>query len=378
VLDQAIAQPSADQETYIRLIRACFKGKQIDKALDVTRAALVRFPDEHRLYELQGYIFLQTRNFTNSVAAFAQAEKIITRSKSQPLLKTFYLHAAEANQRAGDLERAAELLRTGYAFEDDIIEQFMMSAFEFDSAPGQVEAALEVLDKISDLLPREPGTYATFGLLAMRAENYPASLSMFEQARELALEAGEEDEALDAQFYFWLGSAAERNRQYDKAEEYFLQAIRLQPDHADAHNYLAYMNAERGVRLDAAMDHVAVALAVEPENPAYIDTRGWIYYRLGDYTNALADIARAFELMPNDPTIADHLGDIYMKLDNHEEARTYWEKSLNFEPANTNIVIKLQRFQNDDQASEAELNTDAGSAGPEVERLPALDPALRE
>jgi len=371
VLDQAASQPAADGEIYIRLIRACLGEEQAEKALDYAVAGVNRFPEDHRLYELQGYICLQLKKYGESAAAFSKAETLFSSSKFAPLLKPFYLHSARANQRAGDIEKAAELLRKGREHDAEIIEQFIMSNMQYDLEPGQFESALEVLDKISDLIPREPGPYAMFGLLAMRAENYAASLSMLEQAKELAVEAGEEEETLDAQFYFLLGSAAERNRHYDKAEEYFLEAIRLQPDHADAHNYIAYMNAERGAKLEAAMDHIAVALAIEPDNPAYLDTRGWIYYQLGNYTSALADVSRAFERMPDDSTITDHLADIYMKLGEPDQAARYWQMALDQDPSNTNISFKIDLL--------GSHSTDAKPAAPaEVEaneeRVPKVEP----
>lgn len=341
-LKKATALESATDEAYLRLAHLLIKQDETNQAASTLQAALIKYPDEHRIYELKGYMSLRDQQYHAAAEAFEQAGKLIGKSGNKPFLKNFYLNAALANQMSGQLDKAAELLRDGFAQDPEIIEQFMALAFQAIDKSGHVDAALEILDKVADLLPREPGTYTMFGLLAMRSENYPAALSMLEQAREMAVDAGDQEESLDAQFYFWLGSAAERNGLFDKAEEYFLEAIRRQPDHADSHNYLAYMLAERAIKLDMAMDHVAVALAVEPDNPAYIDTRGWIYYQLGDYTNALTDISKAHELLPEDPTISEHLGDVYLRLGNRHMASNYWSKALHLEPANTNLMIKIE------------------------------------
>ena len=63
----------------------------------------------------------------------------------------------------------------------------------------------------------------------------------------------------------------------------FLKIIELSPDHPNARNYLAYMWAERGERLPEALEHIKVALEIEPDSAAFIDTLGWIYFRQGNF-----------------------------------------------------------------------------------------------
>ena len=101
------------------------------------------------------------------------------------------------------------------------------------------------------------------------------------------------------------------------------------------------MLAERGEKLEMAYDHIGVALAIDPEIAAYLDTRGWIYYRQGNYDSALADIQSALAVLPDDPTITDHLGDVYQALGNETEARLWWQKSIEIDPDNQAVRTKL-------------------------------------
>ncbi|MCZ7592709.1 MAG: tetratricopeptide repeat protein [Kiritimatiellae bacterium] len=109
------------------------------------------------------------------------------------------------------------------------------------------------------------------------------------------------------------------------------------------------MNAERGRELDRGLVLITEALEARPDNAAYIDTRGWIYFMQGNYAEARDDIERANSLMPNDPTVTDHLGDIYEKLGVIEEAVDWWKKSFLLDPENEKVAEKLTR-QNVDLA----------------------------
>ena len=72
--------------------------------------------------------------------------------------------------------------------------------------------------------------------------------------------------------------------------------ILLDPKHAEAYNYVGYMYAEKGIRLDEAQRLIQKALELEPENGYYIDSLGWAYYQQGRYTDAVRELRRAVEL----------------------------------------------------------------------------------
>ena len=126
--------------------------------------------------------------------------------------------------------------------------------------------------------------------------------------------------------------------------------MHLHPKSAEALNYLAYMWAERGVTLDRALAYSIRSLDIEPENAAYLDTLGWIYYKQGQYELALAQLSKAFSLMAEDPTIADHLGDAYAALGKRESALTAWSKAFLANPENVKLTAKLEAHGADVEA----------------------------
>ena len=166
------------------------------------------------------------------------------------------------------------------------------------------------------------------GLAHSSLHQYPKAIENLLDAEELA--QASEQNRLTHFFYFQLGAAYERNRQYETANDTFNKAIEMSPDYHNAMNYLGYMWADINRNLDEAAKHITKANELSPDNASYVDSLGWLYFRQGKYTEALAELQRAAELMKDEPdsTIHEHIGDTHHKLGQADEARTQWEKSL--------------------------------------------------
>ncbi len=127
---------------------------------------------------------------------------------------------------------------------------------------------------------------------------------------------------------FVAGSIYERQKKYDLAEEEFRKVIASDPKNAQALNYLGYMLADRGTRLDESLGYIRRAVALDPNNGAYLDSLGWAYYKMGNYDLAEENLRRASERIGNDPTVHDHLGELYQKTGRLKLAATHWERAL--------------------------------------------------
>jgi tetratricopeptide (TPR) repeat protein len=93
-------------------------------------------------------------------------------------------------------------------------------------------------------------------------------------------------------------------------------------------NYLGYMFADRGVRLDEAKQLISKALDVDPGNPAYLDSLAWVHFHQDQLDQAVDELHRAIDKISDDPTIHDHLGDVYLKQGKVKEAIQQWELSV--------------------------------------------------
>jgi len=128
--------------------------------------------------------------------------------------------------------------------------------------------------------------------------------------------------------FFLRGSYLERQKKYEPAEEMFRKVLAADPRDAMALNYLGYMLADRGVRLDEALNLIKKAVQEEPQNGAYLDSLGWAYYKMGNYELAEENLRRAMDHISKDPTVHDHMGEVYAKTGRLKLAVAQWERAL--------------------------------------------------
>ena len=128
--------------------------------------------------------------------------------------------------------------------------------------------------------------------------------------------------------WFMRGAMFEKMKKIDAAEVEFRKILQIEPDFAGALNYLGYILADRGVRLNEALQLINKAVEQDPGNGAYLDSLGWVYYKLGRLPEAEENIRKAIETQPRDATVHDHLGDVLLKESKVREAVAQWELSL--------------------------------------------------
>jgi tetratricopeptide (TPR) repeat protein len=132
------------------------------------------------------------------------------------------------------------------------------------------------------------------------------------------------------QVSFLRGATLERQKKYEASEAEFRKALQLNPEDDSALNYLGYMLANRGIKLEEAAKLIEKALEISPDNGAYLDSLGWAYYQLGRLDEAEGPLLRALQKpeTESDPTVHDHLGDLYLKMGKTKEAIAQWQTSL--------------------------------------------------
>jgi tetratricopeptide (TPR) repeat protein len=140
---------------------------------------------------------------------------------------------------------------------------------------------------------------------------------------------------------FNLGSSYERLGQFEEAEQEFEWIIDKEPENALALNYLGYMYAEKGIKLEKAMKLIERALLIDPDNGAYLDSYAWVLYKMERYEEALVQMNKAVQNDSDDPAIYDHQGDIYLALNQEDLARKSWTKALELKPDDEIIQAKL-------------------------------------
>ncbi len=136
---------------------------------------------------------------------------------------------------------------------------------------------------------------------------------------------------------------------YDSKEEYAVSdslyeiALSHDPDYHLVLNNYSYSLAERGKDLDRALEMSTRAVEQRPENSAYLDTLGWIYFKLGDIDLAKKYIRKAIDVGSDSAVVHDHMGDVYYHLDQYDKAMEYWKKALELDDSKENIKQKIER-----------------------------------
>jgi Flp pilus assembly protein TadD len=125
-----------------------------------------------------------------------------------------------------------------------------------------------------------------------------------------------------------LGAAYDRHGRFADAERTFRDLIMQDPGHAEALNYLGYLLADRGERLDEAVSLITRALDVERDNPSYLDSLGWAHFKRGDLLQAQTPLERAAAALPKTSVIQDHLGDLYFQMKRYREAAVAFDRAL--------------------------------------------------
>ncbi len=120
----------------------------------------------------------------------------------------------------------------------------------------------------------------------------------------------------------------EREKRHNEAEAIFRQALLIEPDSAPILNYLGYMNADRGVKLEEALALIQKAVELDPASGAYKDSLGWALYRLNRTAPAEEAVRQALEKDGDNAVILDHLGDIVSKRGRVVEALRCWQRAL--------------------------------------------------
>ncbi|HXS11382.1 MAG TPA: tetratricopeptide repeat protein [Acidobacteriaceae bacterium] len=188
---------------------------------------------------------------------------------------------------------------------------------------GKVDEGLKLANAQLSGTPDDRDVYFTIADIDVRAKRWKDASEILDKADALATKP--EEKAFVA---YYRGTVAERQKLFDQAEIEFRKGLQLSPDFAPIENYLGYMLAERGQKLDEAIAMLKKVVTFDPQNGAYLDSLAWAYYKQGQYALAEDYERKAALRMSNDPTVLDHLGEINAKTGKLSLAIDEWQKSL--------------------------------------------------
>jgi len=187
---------------------------------------------------------------------------------------------------------------------------------------GKTDAAVADVKKLVDG-KNDLAIQLNLAELYMKGKKFDDAAKSLDAAEKLA---DGQEEKIDV--WFKRGAMFERQKNLAAAETEFRKILAVMPDNSPTLNYLGYMLTDRNVRLTEALAMIQKAVDSEPNNGAYLDSLGWVYFRLGRLQEAEDNMRRAVVLTPHDPTMRDHYAEVLFKASKVKEAIAQWEESL--------------------------------------------------
>ena len=197
-------------------------------------------------------------------------------------------------------------------------------SYLYSSIGVNLQQALREARIANQLQPDNPYLEDTLGWAFYRNGMLKEALIVLHKAIEA------QPDIADAHFH--LASVYYDLDRFEETVKHFRIAAKLDPSNVFARNNLAYFFAEKNTNLNEALALVKEALALSPGNPAFIDTKGWVLYRMGRLEEAEANVRQALSMSPETSELYLHLAQICLAARKFDDARSAFEKALTYDP----------------------------------------------
>lgn len=341
------------------------------EALKVLNGLMAENKNDYSLKARAATAYLRMKNFTSADSLLDTIfTSDSTRADAKFAIGQFYLNEMREDSTVVPFaqEIFAKLLKlypndarsyfmaglgSSYANDDSIAAVYLKKSISLDSTNSNAWQALGILyyqekdytrmaDVMSDAVRLFPDEYRVnlfLGLALNQEGKNLEAVAPLEKA--LSLKPTETDPLSI------LGQVYEALHRYDDAYRLYETALKLNSKNSLILNNYAYSLSERGIDLEKALKMAKLAVELDPKNSAYLDTMGWVYFKLGNYGKAETFVKKALSEMTNadgsSATLEQHLGDIYEKLGNNEKALEQWKKALRIDPENKNLKEKIEK-----------------------------------
>ena len=229
---------------------------------------------------------------------------------------------SETHRISGNLKKALKVASEAVKKYPDSRQLRLLQA-SLLGLDGKIEEAIAQLNELRSDNGDDRELLLAIGQVYFQARELEAAAEWTRQA--VALSEGKPDSEYGL---FLLGSIYERQKKFDLAEKQFKRVLEMNPFNAGASNYLGYMLADRGIRLEESVRYIQKALRMEPKNGAYLDSLGWAYFKMSKYNLAEIHLEEAARRITHDPTIHEHLGYLYYSTGRTKQARDAWKRAL--------------------------------------------------
>jgi len=357
-----------DPDSHMRLGWDLFKARRYQDAIAPYREAARLRPKDALAYHNIGAVYLNLRQYEDAIVAYTQAlnaqPDYNQTYKIRREMGEAYLYSGRSSEAVVELKRSVEL-NPGFAS----AHRDLAAAYH---QLRRYEEAIDAISKAIELEPKSASAHNQIGHMYQHINRVADAEREFREAIKFDPESPQFYIELAAVFYTQkkldeaenalrpalqrmaqnvsahavLASLLSHLGQEAEAESALKKGLQVDPNNAMALNNLGYMLVERGERLEEALVMIQRAVKAQPKNPAFLDSLGWAYFKLGKLDEAERYLSDAIQIAPSSTTIHEHLGDINDRQGKAEQARASWAKALFYSTSaevSARLRVKMSR-----------------------------------
>ncbi|TYP93376.1 Tetratricopeptide repeat-containing protein [Fodinibius salinus] len=249
-------------------------------------------------------------------------------SNVQSLAADFFVETNQPDLALQALKRTNEL----NPFNDTAWKKRLKILF----SSGKVEETIAVGEKAAEHIPQNPVILYFLGNAQRSAGQYGQAITNLKEATLLPARTPLKTNILSA-----LADSYAAQENWNKAFQRYEEALRHDPQNAVVLNNYAYYLSKQKQKLQKAEEMAKKAFELDPDNPSYLHTLGWVKFQKQEYQKAKQLIRSSLEARPENAEAMEHLGDTLFKLRQDQQAVKWWKKALEEDPARTHLKEKI-------------------------------------
>ncbi|MDD0854188.1 tetratricopeptide repeat protein [Halobacteriovorax sp. GB3] len=303
---------SNDLNLKVRLGILYTDARRYDDAKGVFKEILASVPDSDKILYYLGSLYQQTKEFEKSLEYFNRI----------PETSSLYMDSSLQ------------------------IAQILNVFAHRDMEKGETAE----IDRFKSFVEKKAGAHAE-----LKVEMKVILAGFYENNHQLAeaisaVESVKTEKDFNEGHDYYLAALYEKNNEFLKARTIIKRMLELNPNNANALNFLGYSMLERGDDLKKAFEYIAKAVQLKPDDGYIRDSLGWYYYKTGNIKKAYREIKKAWKLVDkSDSVISKHLAMIYKEMKKYDQAKKYYVEALRnckLDSEKADVIKELEALEN--------------------------------